>query len=112
VPAGTNNLVWRYRKDTSISEGFDAAFIDNLLLPTAGPPVSVAQLRLTAGPSADGAVRVQLRGQSGQEYVIQASSDLVEWESIGNGVAIDGVITFVDAEAGKHSLRYYRAVTR
>jgi hypothetical protein len=112
VPAGTTSLVWRYRKDTSISVGLDAAFIDNIQLPTAGPPVSGSQLRLTSGPSAEGAVRVQLRGQSGQEYVIQASSNLIQWESIGNGVAIDGVISFVDKEAGKHSLRYYRAVTR
>jgi len=112
VPPGTTKLVWRYRKDTSISKGLDAAFIDNLQLPAAGGAVGGSQLRLTSGPSAEGAVRVQLRGQSGQEYVIQASTDLVQWESIGNGVAIDGVITFVDVDAGKHSLRYYRAVAR
>jgi hypothetical protein len=112
VPGGTINLVWRYRKDTSISEGLDAAFIDNLQLPTAGAPVSISQLRLTSGPSPDGAVRVELLGHSGQDYVVQASTDLIHWEPIGNGVAIDGVITFVDVEAGNHSLRYYRAVAR
>jgi hypothetical protein len=112
VPAGMTNLVWRYRKDRSISKGLDAAFIDNVQLPAASGPVSGSQLRLTSGPSVDGAVRVQLRGQSGQEYVIQASTDLVQWESIGKGVAVGGVVTFVDVEAGKHLLRYYRAVAR
>jgi len=112
VPAGTNRFEWRYVKDTSISVGLDAAFIDNINFPKASSSVASPQFRLEVGAFSDGNVQVKVRGQVSQSYVIQASTDLTDWQPISTNQAVKGVITLIDPDANKYSLRYYRAVAR
>jgi hypothetical protein len=112
VTAGTNRFEWRYVKDTSVSVGLDAAFIDNLNLPKASLAVASPQFRLEVGSFPDGDVQVKVRGQANQSYVIQASTDLNDWQPISTNQAVKGVITLIDPDANKYSLRYYRAVAR
>ncbi len=59
--------------------------------------------------------RMQLRFQCGpgERITIQASSDLLTWETIGTATAnLDGIATFEDSNAGSHSARYYRGVSQ
>jgi hypothetical protein len=103
LPAGTNTMEWRYTKDFSISLGLDAAFIDNLDLPSAPTLIQLLSFS-SSGP------RLQLQGQSNHPYVIQASADLVNWQPISTNFAVNGVIQISDPRAQFYPVRFYRAV--
>jgi hypothetical protein len=48
---------------------------------------------------------------SGAAYVIEASTNLVDWEKIGPATRqADGTFTFTDGDSGKFSTRFYRIV--
>jgi subtilisin family serine protease len=105
LPAGTNTLEWRYVKDASFNDGLDAAFIDNLSLPFEESSLTLLQ----AVP--DGYV-IELTGQSGQTYVVEASDDLTKWTPIATEVAVDGVIRATDARPVNQPTRCYCAYRR
>ena len=107
---GLNTMEWRYRKDPLNSAGLDAAFIDNVDLPLIVPvgPSSAAHLGLSI--SAEGGLSIRVTGQPGQQYLIQASDNLTQWQSISTNLAVDGIIQFVDPDAAGKALRFYRAV--
>lgn len=107
--AGVNTLEWHYVKDSSNKMGADAGFIDNVDLPLGLLLGGGAALSINPA-SVDGGVAIRLNGESGQTYIIQASSDLVNWTSISTNTAVNGVINFVDQDAGNDSARFYRAV--
>jgi len=46
-------------------------------------------------------------GSSGSQYVVQASSNLIDWQSIQTNTV---PFTFVDGQAGAYAQRFYRAV--
>jgi len=57
-------------------------------------------------------MRLEILGEPGERFTIQASSNLVDWATIGTSTAnAKRVVTFEDAEAGWHPVRYYRAVS-
>jgi uncharacterized repeat protein (TIGR03803 family) len=61
----------------------------------------------------NGYARFEIQCAPGETVKIQASSNLVDWTTIGTGSASsDGIVTFEDSEAGKYPSRYYRAVTQ
>ncbi len=105
LPEGTNTLEWRYVKDASFSDGLDAAFIDNLSLP-------FAESTLTSIQAIPGGYVVELTGQSGQAYVVEASEDLLLWTPIATEVAVDGVIRATDSQSETQPARFYRAYRR
>jgi len=110
VQSGTHTLRWDYVKDPTLSVGLDAAFIDNLLLPLSLPvdgstPASLEMMRLP-----DGSLTLEIQGQPGREYRIQASSNLHDWVDVATQVAAGGVIRFTDPDADAHAVRFYRAV--
>jgi alpha-tubulin suppressor-like RCC1 family protein len=56
-----------------------------------------------------GCVRVEFQGEVGQRYVIQASTNLVDWEMIGVGtLPANGVCDFEDCNTAKFASRFYR----
>jgi hypothetical protein len=58
---------------------------------------------------ADGKTRLQFEAAPGALYIIEASTNLVDWEKIG--VATDnGTFEFEDANAGLYRARYYRII--
>ncbi len=74
------------------------------------PPGSVAPPGFSAAPLLKiDAEKMRLRGKPGEEYVVEASKDLVAWEVIGNvTVGEDGAVDFVDEEAARFRQRFYR----
>lgn len=110
VANGTHTLEWTYAKDLTISLGMDAAFLDDVNLPT-GNSSSLAtpallELRLRPG----GGLSMNLTGQSGQPYVIQASTDLVHWQNISTNEASGGSINIPLPANETNQTQFYRAV--
>lgn len=60
--------------------------------------------------AANGQVVLTLEGQDGRSYTLQASSDLVGWQTLTTAVAARGVAVFTDVLAAAQTYRYYRAV--
>lgn len=130
LTAGPHTLQWTYAKDPSLSVGLDAAFLDDLILPidTSGgtnsggggnnnggggdngrPPVtsaSAAQLKLV---SQAGAFTLNLIGQSNQVYIVQSSTDLVQWQDISTNTATNGTVQVPISSASGTGV-FYRAV--
>jgi len=52
---------------------------------------------------------VTLRGQSGQNYSIEVSTDLVHWAAWTNQTCSNGMICITDTEATNYPARFYRA---
>jgi len=50
-----------------------------------------------------------LRGFSGQSYVVEASTNLVNWTAITTNIAVMGSILLQDADGTNYSHRFYRA---
>ncbi len=71
-----------------------------------GTPPAVSHL-------GNGVIQLRFSGEAGQVHVIEASSDLVNWQEIGVAAgAANGSFEFEDREAGALSHRYYRIVVR
>jgi len=68
------------------------------------PPAAAATLASSA--SGNGRFSFAVAGASGYKYVIQASSDLVNWVPIQTNIA---PFTFVDTSAGQFNRRFYRS---
>jgi hypothetical protein len=107
IAAGLNTLEWRYSKDANFSAGLDAAFIDNVYLPL--PDAAIAA-RLTLVPLPSGADLLQVQGLSGRQYVIQTSSNLLNWNSVATNSSDTGTIQWTDANAASYPIRFYRAI--
>ena len=109
LPAGRHTLEWRYTKDASLSRGLDAAFIDNVDLPLAPATntFSAASLQLFQQP---GGLMLQIQGQANQVYVVQATTNFVDWQNISTNVATAGMIHIVDPGAATNKFRFYRAI--
>jgi hypothetical protein len=68
-------------------------------------------VKLTVGPG--NAYGFDFLGFPGNTYEIQASSDLVNWKSLGLVRAgADGVVSFTDPEAANNSRRFYRVLPK
>ncbi|MBI4326301.1 MAG: S8 family serine peptidase [Chloroflexi bacterium] len=69
-------------------------------------------VRLSALPvSSPGEFVLHLAGEPGRTYVLQASTNLLDWRPVfTNSPAADGAFDFTDAEAGTFGQRFYRGV--
>lgn len=99
LPDGLVRLEWRYVKDRAISGGSDLVFIDNIDLPQAGV---VSALSL-----ANQTTTLNVKGGAGQTFLLETSTDLVQWSEVGMFQASDsGDLTFT--EPAKGARRFYR----
>jgi len=64
-----------------------------------------AQTILTPTLSGTGQISFDVNGITNCQYVVQASTDLVDWASIGTNIS---PFTFMDSDAGRFSQRFYR----
>jgi methylphosphotriester-DNA--protein-cysteine methyltransferase len=73
-------------------------------------------IRAKVGPPthlANGHLQLEILGAPGERLVIQASSDLVVWVTIGTyTVNAEGGLNFEDAGASGQAVRYYRTVSQ
>ncbi len=53
----------------------------------------------------------QLNGQPGFNYIVQASTNLVDWATIAVLVNTNGTVSFVDSDSANYNQRFYRVVT-
>jgi hypothetical protein len=57
----------------------------------------------------NGKMQMKLSGQAGKAHIVEASTNLMDWEAVGVAtVNEDGSFEFEDAEAAKHQCRFYR----
>ncbi|MCB1124888.1 MAG: hypothetical protein KDM81_00220 [Verrucomicrobiae bacterium] len=112
LPAGDPVLVWRYVKDANFSAGLDAAFIDNLYLPTQdSPPDDDGPVLAIEG--FDGAVlQIRITGRVGAECTVEVSPDLSTWQPLQTTVLGTAPWILSDPIVPGEPGRYYRARTR
>jgi hypothetical protein len=71
----------------------------------------VLRLHLQVCLNPDGSTRLQFVGDNGKSYVIEVSTDMVKWVSLGTCTAdADGNVEFTDPSVAKQPLGFYRAV--
>jgi hypothetical protein len=110
IPAGTHTVEWRYSKDPSGVNGLDAAFIDNVNLPLVLPLDSSAPANLAIRKQFDGAYFIDVTGQPNQQYILQSSTNLMNWDNVSTNVAAGGTLHFPLSLNSSDGARYYRAV--
>jgi uncharacterized delta-60 repeat protein len=60
---------------------------------------------------ANGRIHFQFSAPAGRVYIVEASTNLVDWASVGVAtVCDDGSFEFEDADAARHPCRFYRVV--
>jgi uncharacterized delta-60 repeat protein len=98
----------------ALAEAFIQAaqeIIDALSPSNANPGVRPHGTFTAVSHQANGHVRMQFAAGPAPSLIVEASTDLVNWEMIGVAVANgDGTFTFEDPTASKFPKRYYRVV--
>lgn len=62
--------------------------------------------------STNGQAHFQITGAAGREYIVHASTNLVNWTSFDPVAVSNGVIHFVDLTARSFAYRFYRVVLK
>src|SRR5262249_41280203 len=109
VTSGQHTLEWRYAKDPSGSAGLDAAFIDDVNLPLVLGTNELSAAHLSLERQTDGAIFLNLLGQTNQTYVTQGSTNLVNWLSLTTNIATGGFIRIPDPAGGANKIQFYRS---
>jgi hypothetical protein len=97
---------------TSSSDGNTLAILDSyndLIYLSVPPPSQEASIAVVTN-SSQGMPTFQLTGQPGYTYIIQASTNLVNWVNLTTLVNTNGTVTFTDPSTTNYPQRYYRAV--
>ena len=104
LTAGQHTLEWSYVKDASFSSGLDAAFIDNVNLPSFVP----LPLQLGSIVQSDGTFQITIASPA-SSTIIQASTNLINWVPVYTNDTSS--FTFTDSAASSFPYRFYRAVS-
>ncbi len=96
----TNNLTVR-------AKAFKAGFNDSV---AANATFLINPSQFTAVSLTNGTVHLFFGGVSGQTYVLQASTNLVDWLSVATNVAPSGVFEMTDPQAAQFQYRFYRTM--
>lgn len=111
---GATNLTLIIPALQSENEGAYVLRLNNLAGQTETSPVSLlidAPLKL-ASVDLNQAKQAKFRliGQHSSIFLIQASTNLTDWVTIGTNYTDSGILSYVDAGSTNHSVRFYRAV--
>lgn len=74
------------------------------------PFTNALPVLLTSGSFNNGIFSLQLSGMPGKSYVLQASTNLVDWISISTNVPPATIQTLIDPSVTNYPTRFYRAV--
>jgi hypothetical protein len=75
-----------------------------------GPPAAPQVDALNSRSEPDGAFRLGVAGQTGQSFVLQASSDLLHWDNLTTDTILGSLGQVLDVDAKTYPHRIYRAV--
>ena len=78
------------------------------LKPAVNAPVFITPPGASTGMTSNG-FRIQLSGPAGATFVIEASTDLINWTPIFTNAAAGGSVSYMDAAATNLPCRFYRA---
>ena len=79
-----------------------------LTLPPDEPHFFVALAMIQQMP--DGRVHFEYTGVAGNKYIIQASTNLVQWENLSTNTTA-GLVSFTDSSSTNRHHRFYRVQT-
>ncbi len=97
---GPHTLLWHYSKDLDVSSGMDAGWVAQVsFAPASWLEVAAAQH--------NGGCTLILYGQTGKHYRVLVSTNLINWDALGEVTATNSVMEFIDSTAGP-AARFYR----
>jgi alpha-tubulin suppressor-like RCC1 family protein len=114
IPSGVHTLNWTYAKDPSVSVGQDAGWLDEVSFT---PPVSAPQQLIAPAFLSDGSFSFIasnaddkfLQPSDAGSFEIQASTDLVNWVTLTNPLALtNGALQWRDTASTNYPTRFYR----
>jgi hypothetical protein len=82
----------------------------NGLETTIQPNINEVNLQLGQVVMANGTAQFNVTCLSGQSYVIQASTNLMNWVNIATNSADSGSILITDPNAAQYGMRFYRVM--
>jgi hypothetical protein len=68
-------------------------------------------LRFNSFGVSNGSFTLETAGVAGGTYIIEATSDLINWVPLFTNSAPNGFLDFIDTNTGAQDVRFYRAVT-
>lgn len=72
----------------------------------------VAMLSGVTNSLPNGQFSLNISGQAGLTYVVEVSTNLVNWAPVFTNTTLDGVVSFTDTNAASAGVKFYRAVER
>ena len=102
----TSGLTYYFAATAVDSSGNQSAFSPEIS-GVVGTTISAAAILTSALATKAGQFGFAISGQSGSQYAIQASTDLVNWVTLQTNVS---PFNFVDSNASQFSRRFYRTV--
>jgi uncharacterized repeat protein (TIGR01451 family) len=104
VTPGLTFLRWNFVEDSSIHSGSNAAWLDQVSYTI--PTFSFSPPTVDTNSS----FLFTLNGTTGQQLILQTSTNLLQWSSISTNTVSGGVINYMDSSATNSVYRFYRAV--
>ncbi len=112
----TNSTLYTGPFDLSYSavvtaNAFETDFVNSVAVSGTFTIVPTAFSILSPGFLPDGSFQMQYSAPAGQSYVLQSSTDLLNWTSVGTNNPTSTPFTLVDPAPGAAPWRFYRVVT-
>lgn len=107
IPAGAHDVAWQYDKDDSdvLPVGQDKGWVDQVTLTATSKIVSNSYTR-----GVSPRFSLQFTGVVGGSYIIQSSSNLLNWVNVTNITSLSTLISFSDLTA-TNQIRFYRVIS-
>jgi subtilisin family serine protease len=110
IPAGEHVLEWSYAKDFANTSGDDAVYIDNVDLPLGAFESAAKTASVYVSHVGDGNLEIEVQGQPGADYVVEASKGLHKWQEVYRGTTdMEGRMQVRQVTTGGKAQSFFRA---